>query len=138
MRKVLSVSGLLGLMLACGCASGPKVVPIKGKLTNGGKSVLADRKNGITIVFTPIAEPGQGATTTYPAALDTDTDTFVVQGPDGKGMPLGKYKVSLTIITTNTTPEINKINDQFSASRTPIEIDVTGPEVNIDLEKYKK
>jgi len=139
MRLTLLAFGSLVLGLAAGCAGGPKLVPVKGTLTNAGKAPVPNpAKSGITIVFTPIAE---SVTRTYPATpFDPDTNSFEVQGPDGKGIPEGKYKVTVNVMTVEPSPVVDKINATCGGNKTPIEVDVKGPNpvVNIDLSQYIK
>jgi len=148
MRHVLLTSGLILLVAAAGCDSGPKKVLLKGKLTNSGKSVLPDRRGGVTVVFAP--EPGTG--TTYPTPLNTADDTYQIPGPDQRGIPVGKYKVSLSMMVPTTTADgkdlppatvqswqqlSDQFNNRYSGTNTPIVVDVTGPNLDIDLSKYQ-
>src|SRR5437899_1460586 len=119
----------LGFMIATivfahGCAAAPTNFVVKGKLTNGGASVLSDKRGGLTMIFVPAGNPGAAANT-YPAAFKKDDDTYEVTGPDGKGIPPGKYKVTLNVMLPTTTPAAEKINDQYSLIKSPIEVDVT-------------
>jgi hypothetical protein len=137
MRIALLLSGLLALSLASGCSRGPKLVVVQGKLTDGGKTVLPSRKDGLTIVFIPVGQAGEGVNT-YPTTLNPEDDTYGVYGRDGKsGIPLGKYKVSLNLMSINSTPALERFNQKYEAGKTPIEVDVTGPELDIDLANYK-
>jgi hypothetical protein len=60
-----------------------------------------------------------------------------VAGPDGKGIPAGKYKVSLMAMSMNSSPAIEKLNEQYSTAKSKIVVDVTGADVDIDLSKYQ-
>jgi len=136
MRIAPRLSVLVMLALVCGCARGPKLVLVTGKLSDGGKSVLPNPKDdGLTIVFIPV----EGGGTTYPTPLKKEDNTYTVYGPDSKsGIPQGKYKVSLNIMTIHSSPAIDRFNQQFAADKTPIEVEVTEPPLDIDLSKYKK
>ena len=135
MRSLCLSCGLLLLVVAAGCG-GPKAVIVKGKLTQGGKSILADRKSGVTMVFVPVVDETRG--TTYPAGFNSDDDTFQVYGPNQKGLPMGKYKVTLTIMAAKDEKPVEKFNQQYGAQdKTPIVVDVTGPDLNIDLANFK-
>jgi hypothetical protein len=146
MRHVLITAGLILLGAASGCNTGPKKVLVKGKLTNNGKSVLPDRRGGVTIVFSP--DPATG--NTFPTVLNTANDTFEVPGPDMRGIPVGKYKVTLSMMVPTTTADgkdlppatvqswqhlSDQFNSKYSGTSTPIVIDVTGADVDIDLAK---
>jgi hypothetical protein len=138
MRNVIIASCALALVVASGCGiGGPKLVPVNGKLTNGGKSPLPDPKGGLTIVFLPTDPNAKKAT--YPATpFNQDDNSFTVPGPDGKGIPAGKYKVTINMMVPGSSPVADKINEKYTAEKTPIEIDVTGEPVDIDLSKYAK
>jgi hypothetical protein len=147
MRSPLVVSALFLAVAASGCGGPSQILP-KGKLTNGGKSVLPDRRGGMTMVFIP--EPPTGHT--YPAAFNTDDDTFAVYGPHQKGIPQGKYHVTLSLMATTTTPDgkdlpeaakrtllqtVDQFNAKYNEKTTPILIDVTGSDLNIDLSQFQ-
>jgi hypothetical protein len=133
MRSTLLASGLLALVVAGGCSKGPPVHVVKGTLLQGGKPVLPG-KDGITMVFLPVEATGQ----TYPAEFNNEDGTFTVNGPDRKGIPPGKYKVTIDRMSSNPTPAIERMNAKFSGA-SPIEVEVKGPEpIEIDLAKYGK
>ena len=137
MRYVLSALCMLALVLASGCGGAAKPYQVKGKLTNAGKPPLPDPKAGLTIVFLPLDPNARKVT--YTAAFNGDDNTYEVFAPDGKGIPAGKYKVTLTMMAPGYTGEA-KFNDQFSSANSKIEVDVTGdnPNLDIDLSKYNK
>jgi hypothetical protein len=147
MRRLLVVSGVLLVVAASGCAGPPQTLP-KGKLTNGGKSVLPDRRGGLTMVFMPDPPTGQ----TYPAGFNSDDDSFAVYGPQQKGIPQGKYRVTLNMMVPTTTadgkdlPEGQKrtllqnadqFNAKYSEKNSPIVVDVNKSELDIDLAQYQ-
>jgi hypothetical protein len=136
MRNVLSAFCVLALVVASGCGSSAKPYHVKGKLTNNGKSPLPDPKGGITITFLPLDPDAKKVT--YAGAFNGDDNSYEVYAPDGKGIPKGKYKVTLNMMAPGS-PVADKINDQFSPSKSPIEVDVTGDlDYDIDLAKYAK
>jgi hypothetical protein len=137
MRRTFFMAGVLALGLGAGCGGGPKLTVVKGKLTRGGETVLPDRiKSGMTIVFVP-AEPSKDAAS-FPGNFKNADDTFEVPGPDGKGIPAGKYKVTLNILTLTPSPAVDAINRKYGGN-SPIVVEVTGSEpINIDLAKYEK
>ena len=71
------------------------------------------------------------------AAFNSEDDTFSVQGRDSKGIPPGKYKVAINIMTLDPTPAVHKLNEQYTEAKTPIEVEVTGPQLDIDLASFK-
>jgi len=137
MRNVLSACCVLVLVATSGCGVGsPTAYHVKGKLTNGGKSPLPDPKAGLTIVFLPLDPNAKKVT--YTAAFNGDDNSYEVFAPDGKGIPAGKYKVTLTMMAPGYAGEA-KFNDQFSSANSKIEVDVTGDQnLDIDVAKYAK
>jgi hypothetical protein len=148
MRHVLLTSVLVLLAGACGCSTGPSRLVVKGKLTNGGKTILPERRGGLTVVFTP--EPGTG--TTYPAGYSAADDSYDVIGPDRRGIPAGKYKVTLSMMPPTTTADgkdlpagtlhslqqqADQFNNKYSGTNSPIIVDVNKSELDIDLSQYK-
>jgi len=136
MRNVLSACCVLVLVATSGCGLGsPKAYQGKGKLSNRGKAPLPDPKGGITISFVPLDPNAKKVT--YNAAFNGDDNSYEVYAPDGKGIPAGKYKVTLNMMAPGS-PVADKVNDQFSSSKSPIEVEVTGdnPNLDIDLSKY--
>ncbi len=133
MRTHRLATAILALTVFVGCSSGPKVVIARGTITNGGKPIAASTKDGLTIVFTPAA-----GGTTFPAGIDKETNVYEVYGPKLKGIPPGKYKVSINIMSSKPSPANDSINAHYSTDKTPIEVEV--PEdgkLDIDLAKFK-
>jgi hypothetical protein len=126
---------VLVLPLVAGCGSG-HIVLAKGKITNGGKTVLVDRNtNGVLLVFHAVGDTSM----TYPANFSPVDDAFYVYGTEGKGIPAGKYKVVATITGPKLTAEQNTLNHRFnSLEKSPIEVEVVNAEtpINIDLSKF--
>lgn len=76
-------------LAAAGCGNKPKLVPVSGKVVQGGQPVIAG-----SIYFHPTPEnPYQGQTPSCQLGLD---GTFTMRTyPYGQGVPLGAYKVTL-------------------------------------------
>jgi hypothetical protein len=91
--KIFAGATLL-LVLAVGCSSGPKLVKVKGKLMNGAQPLKTSEKSVFTMIFTPV-----DVTDKPPSYMadppDKDTGEFIV-GDRGKGIPAGKYRISIT------------------------------------------
>jgi hypothetical protein len=134
MRHVKTIAVLL-VALAAGCGPG-RIVLAKGKITNNGKTVLVDRNNnGVLLMFHPVGDTARF----YSANFSPVDDAFYVYGPEGKGIPAGKYKVVATITAPTLSPEQNTLNRRFnSLEKSPIEVEVVNAEtpIDIDLSKY--
>jgi hypothetical protein len=129
------MGGLFLLALAAGCSTSEKRVLAKGKILNGGVPLKVDPKMGVTIMLAPDMEKGKN-TTSYPANFNRDDATFAVPGPDGRGIPEGKYRISILLMSLKPTEWMDETNDQFSAGNTRIQRTVVGDEpIIIDLSK---
>jgi hypothetical protein len=95
-----------GAALGCG-KSGAKGVTVKGKVVNADGAPFRDQRPidkplppgdpGVRVKFTSLeatAEPGQPPPT-FLARYDPDMGAFDVPGPEGKGIPAGKYRVTV-------------------------------------------
>jgi hypothetical protein len=99
-----------------GCA-GKGGVKIEGKLTKDGGSVQV--KQGEILHLSLHSKVAGGVPAIYPAKLNPADGSFVVEGPDGKGIPPGTYKVVLNVTSGATDPaglaRMSKIGQQFKA-----------------------
>ena len=104
------------------------------KKSNGGGRVAAGEAvpsaeaNDRDFAFEGYAESGEQ----FPAAVNTDTGTFEVSGPDGKGIKPGRYKVAVTA----GVGVGDYFGDKYAPDKTQVVRDVKpGEEVVIDLSK---
>lgn len=122
-----SIFFLIALFL-CGCGDG--LMKPRGRLVKNGESFQLGEAEGMRIVFSPIETTGT-TYEQYPAVCNKD-GTFQVVGKDGKGMPPGKYRVSLE--------HLKKKNDlfkgAFAGGKSPIVREVTNgsQDIVIDLD----
>jgi hypothetical protein len=81
---------LLLLLLAAGCASRPKTVPVTGKVMHKGEGLTAG-----SIWFHPAGDnPWKGEKPSCQLAAD---GSFIMRTyPHGQGVPPGAYKVTLS------------------------------------------
>ena len=64
-----------------------------GKITTDGTTIIPVGEGGLSVVFMPVVAVRQDSTS-YAANYDKKAGTFEVPGPDGKGIPVGKYRLS--------------------------------------------
>jgi hypothetical protein len=93
--------------------------PLTGKVLEGGKPIKTIRSEVIQVIF--ISVEGNGK---YAGLAEVAKDgTFVNKGPSGKGLPAGKWKITLS----STGPGIE--DDRFAANygydSTPFTVDIT-------------
>jgi hypothetical protein len=83
-------------LVAAGCGKGGvRGVKVKGEVLQNGKPIKFLPSEEITVGFSREVEPGEppfGA----PAKVKPEDGTFTVDGPAGKGIPPGKYRIQLT------------------------------------------
>ncbi|MCU0703237.1 MAG: hypothetical protein MUF18_04520 [Fimbriiglobus sp.] len=146
MRHALApVTALLVAALAgCGPADPTPKAVVRGRLLDNGQPFSADALKArlpkgvslppgaqpLQVIFLPI-DRGETyfATITDPAA-----GTFELAGSDGKGVRLGRYKVSVQVNTGPGTPDA--LGGKFSPEKTAITRELKdGEEVVIDLAK---
>jgi len=137
MRLLLSALCLTICLLVPACSSGPKTYKVTGTLVNKEKPYTVAAGGGVTLVFIPV-DAGT-AVDTYPAYMDADTSKFTVEGREGKGMPPGKYRVSIQQMVPGGPPAINDMNERFSEAASPIIVEITDGKTPlvIDLAKTK-
>jgi hypothetical protein len=80
-----------GLLLS-GCGGGSPLQQAKGQIMVQGKNYQVGPREQLLVIFYPdVTNPG----TTYPAEVKAD-GSFQTVGKDGRGIPPGKYRVSIT------------------------------------------
>ena len=124
MRLLLSAFGLMLCFLIPACSSGPTTYKVKGTLLNKEKPYTVAKGGGVTIVFIPIVA-ATAAFDTYPTRMDPDDSSFTVEGKEGKGMPPGKYRVSIQQMVPGGPAAISEMNERFSDKNTPIIVEIT-------------
>lgn len=134
---------LLAVLALCAAAAGcgPSLVKVKGKVLRDGGSPLKGGPEAtgvsLTVLFSPIVEGGQ-AENSYPARfLDPVEGSFEVPGKTGKGIPPGKYRVVVMLLSGGANPK-DLLDGAFSGRKgKPFirEVSVQSPEVTVDLAK---
>lgn len=81
-----------GLIFASGCGGGPPLQRAKGQILANGKSYSVGPREQLQVVFFPDVEL---PASTYPAEVKSD-GSFETVGMNGKGIPPGKYRISIS------------------------------------------
>ena len=70
---------------------------------------------------------------TYIAAFNPSEGTFRAVGPDGNGIPPGKYRIAIE----HSRKRKDMFNGEFDGNRSPfvVDIDANSQEIVIDLDK---
>jgi hypothetical protein len=90
MRRLLPVLALVALLAGCSEATGPKLYPVTGTVTVGGKPAA-----GALIVFHPRGNDALDAVRPGATVRADGTYTLVSPGPR-EGAPAGEYDVAVT------------------------------------------
>jgi hypothetical protein len=132
-------SYLLFVLVAAGCnkGDGPKGVTVHGRLVQNGHPLKVLPNEEIMVGFSPEgAEPGQGVTRAASTLVKPEDGSFTLTGRDKKGLPPGKYTVSLS--SQIGYADSNRF-DKLLVGKPPLVVDV-GPEEGqtfvIDVDKW--
>jgi len=118
------------MLFAAGCREKPGV-KVEGKLVKGGKAYSLPAQESLSLSFT--------GKTIYPANVNIADGTFTVDGPTGKGIPPGKYTISINRATSGTDPASLAKSAELSREFTSIngkEVEITAgtsPKLTIDI-----
>lgn len=141
------------IALAAGCSSGnteeegPLTV-VKGKLVDNGKPFALDESKVPLPPGATARPPGVSASAlqvtlfaaeggkSYTATTNANAGTFEVTGSDGKGIPNGRYKITVTGSLGMGSGMPDYFKGKFAEGKTKILRDVKpGEEITIDVSK---
>jgi hypothetical protein len=136
LRCLFSVVALLAI-LASGCSSGARLVRVKGQLMYNQKPLPVSPKTGITVWFTAVDAGDNPPFFTAEQPFNREDSTFVVAGHDGRGIPIGKYRIAVSQkMAGQLPPDVETMNETFSRKSSPIIREVTSEEpIILDLSK---
>jgi hypothetical protein len=130
----------LALALA-GCASAKKGVAVTGTLVKGEKPYTFSAQGlppgdpGLRLGFSSLGSGGVMGDTSFAVYSPAD-GTFKVNGPDGQGLPPGKYRISVAKAAMGRPDELK---DAFSRDKSPLTVDIPASSpVNIEVNLDKK
>jgi hypothetical protein len=155
MRRIIPVLALLVAHLPlAGCGSS-ETIRVTGKLLKGGAAYAAPEGQRLGVTFYAIGvadgtgkDAGRGEP--FAAQFNPSDSTFSVPGPEGRGIPPGKYRVSVVQKLTRdalekATPtkrtvvvdrEKDYLNGRFGPENSPIVRELKSScDVAIDLDK---
>jgi hypothetical protein len=154
MRQAFRTLAFLAVpLLAPGCGSSD-TVRVDVKLLKGGAAYTPPegQRIGVTLYAMQVTE-GSGKTVPvgepFQAVRNPAEATFSVPGPDGRGIPPGKYRVAVTQKMTReafeaaklplkkaVTRETDMLADRFAPESSPIIREIKGPqELLIDIDR---
>jgi hypothetical protein len=101
--RVLAVLALV--LVFAGCDGGKSGFAVNGRLVEEGKPIpvsterLPPGTRPIQIVFHALPRDGGAAGESFYSEVNTDTGEFTVKGPSDKGIPAGKYRISVVVLS---------------------------------------
>jgi hypothetical protein len=128
-RRYLPLILLIGLCsLGCGRSS---MIQAKGRVLKGGTPFKLGEGEGLRIFFLPLEPTGSGYDS-YAAEFHND-GTFTVKGKDGRGLPPGKYRVTLQLMKNKE----DQFGGRFMGEKSPFvcEVNKASDEVVVDLDQ---
>jgi hypothetical protein len=160
MRSSLaSLAFLTASVIASPGCGGGNTLWVTGKLLKGGTQYAPSKDQLVTITFIALGGQDPSGKTVqggepYQAEYDPASGTFSVPGPDGRGIPPGKYRVAVTQklersaydaakpkITDKAakkafTRDADTLKDRFGLTTSPIVVEVNrSQDVTIDLDR---
>jgi hypothetical protein len=132
MRAFLCGSLALLVLFAAGCGgSGP--LQAKGRVVKAGQPFVLGKGEGLRMIFEPLEGGSKGHYDSYAAEFQPTSGRFQVKGKDGKGLPPGKYRVSLEHMKDRS----DLFGGRFLGTKSPFTVEVTrsGGDLVVDLDK---
>src|SRR5258708_5492955 len=97
-----------------GCS--PGLVKVKGSIVRGGKPIEVGKGHDVSVGFLSLDD-----TTPYPRVYSAERGSgiggYTVPGPKRKGIPPGKYKVIIAVVTNRGR---DTLDGAFSSENSPI------------------
>jgi hypothetical protein len=127
-QRILLAALLAGVFLP-GCGG---LVKPAGRVVKGATPFLAEEDEVLHITFAPVDVSGTSFTS-YPAEYHREDGTFRVLGKDGRGLPPGKYTVTVELLKNRK----NVLRGRVNAGTSPLQFEVAGSssDLVIDLGK---
>ena len=131
-RYGMWMPGLLCMLVLTGCG-GDGRLNVKGRLLKNGQALKLTDPDFVRVIFFPVTTDGRPPKNTYLAAVDDDDGTFEAVGPDGRGVPPGKYRIAIEL----NRKRKDMLKGSFDGDRSPFvfDVDSSTKELVIDLDK---
>jgi hypothetical protein len=123
----------IALVLA-GCSRSGKL-NTKGVILKDGEPLKVGAEDVVRVILVPMPEDGSHPNQLFAAEFNRDNSTFVVKGPDGRGMPPGKYRVAVEVLQARK----DVFKGAFSSENSPLfcTIQSSSDEITVDVGKGK-
>jgi hypothetical protein len=134
MRRACEWFALALMALAIvGCQKGDGRLNTKGRIVKGGVPFTVQPPEFVRVIFFPVMPEGAPLQNTYIAAFNPGDGTFRAVGPDGNGIPPGRYRIAVE----HSRKRKDAFNGAFDGEHSPFvfDIDANSAEIVIDLDK---
>jgi hypothetical protein len=121
-------------LVVAGCTGSGKM-NTKGVILKDGGPLKVGPEDVVRVVLVPMPEDGSNPHTLFAAEFNPDKSTFIVKGPDGRGMPPGKYRVAVELLQGRK----DVFKGAFSSENSPLicTIQSSSDEIKVDVGKGK-
>ena len=120
------------LLTLSGCGNSDRL-NAKGRIVKGGAPFTVPEKEVVRVTFFPVTADGKPPANTYASAFNGADGTFRAVGPDGKGIPPGKYRIAVE----HEVKRKDVFRAAFDGNRSPFvfDIDSNTKEIVLDLDE---
>jgi hypothetical protein len=128
-RKIVVLT--LCALAVCGCGGSERKMQAKGKIVKGGAPFTVPAEEYVRVTFYPMPADGARPNNSYVAVYNRNDGKFTVVGPDGKGLPAGKYRVAVE----HERKRKDLLGGAYDADRSPfvVEVNSKSQDIVIDL-----
>lgn len=126
--RLLTVVLLSLLVVGCGASR----IKARGRLVQKGEPFVPGEKDGVVhVAFFPDGQQSDDLSRSYLVKFNRADGTFQVTGADGKGVPPGKYRVTVALMKNHK----DEFKGRFNAKNSPLlcEVKNASEEITLDL-----
>jgi hypothetical protein len=126
------LTAALCLFVVCGCGGNGRL-NTRGRIIKGGAAFTVPEEEYVRVTFFPVTSDGKPPRNTYASTYNGADGTFRAVGPDGRGIPPGKYRIAVE----HERNRKDLFRSAYDGDKSPfvVEIDSTTKEIVIDLDK---
>src|SRR3954453_21126026 len=96
-RRLFAGAAVLLALAASGCGGAPRLTT-KGRLVKDGQPFAPGEGEIVGVIFVPLPADGGGPRNYYAAMYNPEEGPFQASGPDRKGVPPGRYRVTVEVL----------------------------------------
>jgi hypothetical protein len=128
---------LLPCLLIClaGVGCGNSNFSAKGRVVKGGAPFQPGEGEAVRIFFVPLDPPQGSNYDSYAGEFSNQDGTFQIKGKDGKGLPPGKYRITLQLMKNKE----DLFKGALMGPKSPFtcEVKSASDDVVVDLDEFK-